>query len=116
MAVVYRDMNLVRVPTPTAPTRRDPRQRRGRSGVDTACAPALPGRAGMAPGINLSPGSDDDGWIVPPPVTLTDGTRLQLYKDGEALHAALEAIRAARRRICLEVYIFANDDTSHAFA
>ena len=70
----------------------------------------------MAPGLNLSPGSDDDGWIVPEPVTLADGTRLQLYKDGEALHAALEAIRAARRRVCLEVYIFANDETGHAFA
>src|SRR5689334_1088512 len=73
-------------------------------------------RAGTAPGINIRPGSDDDGWIVPQPVTLTDGTQIQLYKDGEALHAALEAIRAARRRICLEVYIFADDDTGHAFA
>lgn len=74
------------------------------------------GGAGTAPGINIAPGSDDDGWVVPDPVTLADGTRVQLYKDGEALRAAHTAILAARRRICLEVYIFADDDTGHAFA
>src|SRR5262245_19127802 len=72
-----------------------------------APAPALPrhreGREGTSTGINLAPGNDDDGWIVPPPVTLSDGTRLQLYKDGEALHAAFNAIRHPKRRICLEV-------------
>jgi cardiolipin synthase len=71
---------------------------------------------GISAGINIAPGSDDDGWVVPPPVTLSDGTRVQLYKDGEALHAAYNAIKAAKHRVCLEVYIFASDDTGRAFA
>jgi cardiolipin synthase A/B len=71
---------------------------------------------GTSSGVNIAPGSDDDGWKVPEPVVLSDGTRLQLYKDGEALHAAYEAIRAAKRRICLEVYIWGNDDTGRALA
>src|SRR5688572_10746115 len=71
---------------------------------------------GTSRGVNIAPGSDDDGWKVPKPVVLSDGTRLQLYKDGEALHAAYEAIRSAKRRICLEVYIWGNDDTGRAFA
>lgn len=71
---------------------------------------------GMAPGINIAPGEDDDGWIVPPPATLADGSKIQLYKDGEALHAAFEAIKSARRRVCLQSYIFASDDTGRAFA
>ena len=50
---------------------------------------------GTSSGVNIAPGSDDDGWKVPKPVVLSDGTRLQLYKDGEALHAAYEAIRGA---------------------
>jgi len=41
---------------------------------------------------------------------------VQLYKDGEALHAAYEAIKHAKRRVWLEVYIFADDDTGRAFA
>ncbi len=72
--------------------------------------------AGASPGVNISPGSDDDGWEVPPPVQLSDGTKVQLYKDGEALHAAYNAIAHAERRICLEVYIFADDDTGRAFS
>jgi cardiolipin synthase len=71
---------------------------------------------GSSPGINIAPGSDDDGWLVPDPVRLDDGTTVQLYKDGEALHAAYAAIEQARHRICLEVYIFASDDTGRAFA
>ena len=67
-------------------------------------------------GINARPGSEDDGWVVPPPVELSDGTRLQLYKDGEALRAAFEAIKSARELICLEVYIFSSDSTGQAFA
>src|SRR5205085_1150575 len=67
-------------------------------------------------GINICPGSEDDGWVMPPPVRLNDGTRLQLYKDGEALRAAYEAIRDARELVCLEVYIFASDGTGRAFA
>jgi cardiolipin synthase len=74
------------------------------------------GEHGTSTGVNISPGSDDDGWIVPHPVTLRDGTRVQLYKDGEALHAAYDAIKNAKKRICLEVYIFANDETGNAFA
>lgn len=72
--------------------------------------------AGVAPGLRIEPGSNDSGWIIPPPVTLSDGTRIQLYRDGQALHAAYDAISAAQRRICLEVYIFASDDTGRAFA
>jgi cardiolipin synthase len=74
------------------------------------------GEAGTSSGVNLAPGSDDDGWIVPPPVQLSDGSVVRLYKDGEALHAGYEAIKAARRRVCLESYIFADDDTGRAFA
>lgn len=74
------------------------------------------GKFGTSSGINTCPGADDDGWIVPEPVTLGDGTRLQLHKDGEALHAAYHAIKVARESICLEVYIFASDPTGRAFA
>ncbi len=74
------------------------------------------GEAGTSSGVNIAPGSDDDGWTVPEPVVLSDRTRLQLYKDGEALHAGYEAIRSAKRRICLEVYIWGNDDTGRAYA
>lgn len=79
---------------------------------------ALPLRAGMptSAGINV-PGNDaDDGWTTPPPVRMDDGTTIQLYKDGQALHAAYNAIEQAKHRICLEVYIFASDDTGRAFA
>jgi cardiolipin synthase A/B len=68
-------------------------------------------QAGTSSGINREPGSNDDGWIVPPPVTLSDGSRIQLFKDGEALRAAYDAIEAAKYRICLEAYIFAGDST-----
>src|SRR5689334_20501214 len=78
--------------------------------------PHSPKEAGASRGINIEPGSEDDGWVVPPPVALSDGTRVQLYKDGEALHAAFEAIKAAKKRVCLESYIFAHDDTGRAFA
>ena len=55
-------------------------------GEPEALAAAQEARAlGVSPGINIAPGSDDDGWEVPPPVILEDGTRLQLYKDGEGL-------------------------------
>lgn len=74
------------------------------------------GKAGTSTGVNIEPGAQDDGWVVPDPVTLHDGTRVQLYKDGEALHAAYEAIKHARHRVCLEAYIFADDPTGNAFA
>lgn len=67
-------------------------------------------------GLNVRPGSDDDGWHVTPPVTLRDGSIIQLYKDGEGLRAALEAVRGAKRRICVEIYIFKNDATGRTFA
>lgn len=67
-------------------------------------------------GLNVRPGPEDDGWIAPPPVTLSDGTQLQLFKDGEGLQAAFNAIKAAKELICLEVYIFASDATGQAFA
>ncbi len=72
--------------------------------------------AAIATGVNILPGSADDGWTPPPPVQLADGSAVQLYKDGEALRAAYEAIRRAKRRILLEVYIFASDATGRAFA
>ena len=74
------------------------------------------GPFGTSSGINTCPGCEDDGWVVPDPVTLSDGTRLQLFKDGEALHAAYQAIEHAKQFVCLEVYIFASDDTGRAFA
>lgn len=74
------------------------------------------GRFGNSNGINTSSAVGEDGWLVPAPVRLADGTRLQLFKDGEALLAAYEAIKSARSLICLEVYIFASDDTGRAFA
>jgi len=67
-------------------------------------------------GLNIAPGHEDDGWISPEPVSLTDGSVVQLYKDGEALHAAYEAIKEAKQRICLEMYIFGSDETGRAFA
>lgn len=70
----------------------------------------------MNPGVNLRPGPSDDGWISPPPVILDDGSKVLLFKDGEALQAAYHAIESARKRICVEVYIFANDQTGHSFA
>lgn len=79
-------------------------------------SPRRQGEAGTSTGVNISPGSDDDGWIVPHPVRLNDGSRVQLYKDGEALHAAYEAIRHARKRVLLEAYIFADDQTGNAFS
>src|SRR5271170_5091111 len=63
-----------------------------------------------------TPGGQVGDWVTPPPVTLSDGSRLQLYKDGQALQAAYEAIRHARHRIGLEAYIFADDATGNAFA
>lgn len=80
-----------------------------------------PTGAGPAPvmtarGLNTRPGREDDGWVAPPPVKLSDGTELQLYKDGEGLRAAFNAIKSARELICLEVYIFAADATGQAFA
>lgn len=74
------------------------------------------GEYGTSAGINTEPGSNDDGWEIPPPVMLEDGTRVQLYKDGEALHAGYDAIKAAQKRVCLEIYIFHSDDTGRAFA
>lgn len=67
-------------------------------------------------GVNVAPGPADDGWLTPPPITLADRTQVQLYKDGEGLAAAYEAIKSARRYIGLEVYIFASDQTGRAFA
>ena len=85
------------------------------SGVPPGADPTE-GELGTSSGVNIAPGSDDDGWIVPPPVELSDGSLVQLYKDGEALHAAYEAIKGAKKRVCLESYIFASDDTGRAFA
>jgi cardiolipin synthase len=92
----------------------------GTRNVTVAPSRAAPAVSARPPaenhGINTRIGSEDDGWIAPPPVTLGDGTRLQLFKDGEALLAAYDAIKAAQRIIFLEAYIFASDDTGWAFA
>jgi cardiolipin synthase len=72
--------------------------------------------AGTSTGVNILPGSDDDGWIIPNRVSLADRTTVQLYKDGEALHAAYNAVAAARRRVCLQVYTFYSDATGRSFA
>lgn len=66
-------------------------------------------------GVNASPGIDD-GWVSPPPVTLADGSRVYLYKDGEALKHAYDAIASAQSRVCFEFYIWDNDATGRAFA
>jgi cardiolipin synthase len=65
-------------------------------------------------GVNVA--TDQDGWTSPPPVQLADGTTIQLTKDGEALYVAYQAIAAAKRRVCLETFIFHSDDTGRAFA
>lgn len=97
----------------------------GSSGADSDQEPRTPAgepdlaAAGVTQsqiGLNVEPGSGDDGWETPPPVHLEDGTRLQLYKDGQALGAAIEAVKHAKRRILLEVYIWPSDDTGKEFA
>jgi cardiolipin synthase len=100
-----------------APAPADAGERQGHpAGLDQQCDDhARQDKTGVSPGVNITPGSDDDGWTVPNPVTLADGTRVQLYKDGEALHVAYDAIAAAKFLVCLEVYIFANDETGRAF-
>lgn len=67
-------------------------------------------------GLNTRPGPDDDGWAHTEMVRLRDGTRVQLYKDGEAAAAAFRAIEGAKRRVLLEVYIWSSDETGWRFA
>ncbi len=67
-------------------------------------------------GVNVAPGSLDDDWEAPDPVTLADGSQVQLYKDGEALKRAYDAAAAAQSRICYEFYIWDDDATGRAFA
>lgn len=67
-------------------------------------------------GVNVAPGDADDGWQSPPPVTLADGSRVQLFKDGEALKHAYDAIERARSFVCFEFYIWDQDETGNAFA
>lgn len=82
---------------------------------DRAPIQVRPGHAGTSSGVNSAPGSNDDGWVVPDPVRLSDGSHIRLHKDGEALHAAFQAMKRAKRRICLEIYIFHDDETGRAF-
>jgi cardiolipin synthase A/B len=70
---------------------------------------------GIARGLSIQPGSDDDGWCIPSPVSLSDGSNIRLLKDGEALRCWYEALSSARRSILLETYIFAADHTATAF-
>ena len=67
-------------------------------------------------GVNVAPGAADDGWETPPAVTLADGTIVQLWKDGESLKRAFDAIKDAKHRVCFEFYTWANDATGRAFA
>ena len=76
---------------------------------------AEPGRRGIAQGLNVQCGSIEEGWTVPPPVTLSDGSTVQLYKDGQALRAVYDAIQSARQSILLETYTIAGDATGRAF-
>ena len=75
-----------------------------------------PDDEGIARGETIRPGDDEAGWVIPPPVRLSDGTELRLLKDGQAWRAAFESLERARRQICLEFYIFASDDTGRAVA
>lgn len=92
------------------PGRREPRER----GDAAAAGPSGTSTGGGV--SSLAPGTDDGGWVIPPPAALADGTLVQLYKDGEALRAAYDAIAAARRTVRLEIYIFHSDPTGRAFA
>lgn len=74
------------------------------------------GEAGTATGGCIDIGCVDAGWTAPPPVKLSDGTTIRLFKDGQGLTAALEGIKAAKEQICLEAYIFHSDDTGRAYA
>jgi cardiolipin synthase len=110
----YMDLALPRTAAETS----EPRNAESEAvpGMSQQCVDSTARRgSGISPGLNIAPGSDDDGWVVPQPVTLADGTSVRLFKDGEALHAAYEAIKNAKFLICLEVYIFANDDTGKMF-
>lgn len=72
--------------------------------------------AARVAGVNIVPSCDDDGWLDPPPARMNDATLVYLFKDGEALWRAYEAIESANRRVWLEVYIFHADSTGRAFA
>ncbi|HEY0007339.1 MAG TPA: phospholipase D-like domain-containing protein [Tepidisphaeraceae bacterium] len=67
-------------------------------------------------GLNIAPGSGDDGWTGLPPVKLADGSYVELLKDGESLKRAYDAISQAKSRICFEFYIWDDDATGRAFA
>jgi len=85
-------------------------------GLKNPPTPADRRAAGTSSGAHLRSGDDDDGWMILPPVKLKDGTSIYLYKDGQAWHAAFEAMQLAASRICLELYIFASDSTGRAVA
>ena len=67
-------------------------------------------------GLNIRPGADDDGWETCPTIELCCGTRMHLYKDGEALGRIFEILRRAEKQILIETYIWAGDGTGEAFA
>src|SRR5947209_3498587 len=92
------------------------KKRQARVGRHRPPRPSRLGEEGTARGVCIDIGCRDAGWVMPPPVVLSDGTTVQLYKDGQGLTAALRAIRAATEQICLEVYIFHSDETGRAFA
>ena len=73
-------------------------------------------KAGVSRGNDLTPGKQDDGWTVLPPVTLEDGSIVRLYKDAEGVRAAYQSIERASQSIFIEFYIFASDSTGQAFA
>lgn len=67
-------------------------------------------------GINMASGDQDDDWKTPPPVTLADGSNVQLWKDGEALKRGFDAIALAESRICFQFYTWNADATGRAYA
>jgi len=71
---------------------------------------------GTSRGECIDVGCLEAGWTVPPPVPLAGGTAVRLFKDGQGLTAAMQAIEAAVEQVLLEVYIFHSDDTGRAFA
>ena len=115
------DMDVFGVGTRWSHGKRDRRARRWRRRQQRLARkhpprPCRLGEAGTSRGGCIDVGSEDGGWITPPPVSLADGTVLRLFKDGQGLTAAFEIIKEARRQICLEFYIFHSDDTGRAFA
>jgi cardiolipin synthase len=106
------------MPAPSREKRREARWARQQARLERHGPPRKSrlGEMGTSRGECIDAGCIDAGWKIPPPVLLPDGSAVRLFKDGQGLTAALQAIEAAREQILLEVYIFHSDDTGRAFA